>query len=294
MKIGRTLLCILLLGIMCFSVVGGVIVANKFKIMINPSLTDDGTEIDGDLVIGNRINILVIGTDKSSALTDTIVLFQVNTADKTIKALSIPRDTRVLVKKSYYKINNVYSFAGKKEQNLMDQVRGLTALPIHYYVTVGLEGFRNIVDFLGGVDIDVKKPMNYNDPAQNLSIHIAAGFQHMNGKTAEGYVRYRHNYVNGDIDRVKIQQEFIKEFIKQKLTLSNIMNAKEIFTVLKEYITTNFSISEVVGIVNKLKGTDTSAIKTFSLPGEPQTINDVSYWIAHPEEIKALINAEFK
>jgi LCP family protein required for cell wall assembly len=278
--------------IMCVSIIGGVFVANSFMTALNPALTEDGEVIEADMPLGDDMNILVLGTDGSSLLTDTMILFHIDTKTRTLKTLSIPRDTRVKYNNSHIKINSAYGYKGR-EKSTIEAVKTLTGLPVNYYVTVGLNGFRGIIDYLGGVDINVPKDMYYSDPAQKLNINLKAGMQHMDGATAEKYVRFRKGYVDQDIGRMHAQQEFIKELIRQKFTLANIVRAKSIFEELKKYVSTNYTLGEIVSTANKLKGMDTTNILSFDVPGEARTIDNISYWVADDAELKLLIESNF-
>ena len=201
------ILAIVMTGITFFSATGG------FKGVLDK--VSDGTT-----------NILVVGVDNDGTRSDTIMLLSVTPKDNTINILSIPRDTRVSLKKGYHtKIN---SCIGKDngEQLLIDNVKELTGLPVHSFCKVSFEGVRNIIDILGGVEYDVPMDMDYEDPVQDLVIHLKAGPQTLDGAQAEGLLRFRSGYPSADLGRISTQQDFIKEAAKQKL------NAKYIFKIL--------------------------------------------------------------
>jgi len=297
----RVILSLFLILAMCSAVIGGVFVATTFTDAISPAYTENGELIPVDQVSdwNGKINILVLGKEdqyQNTLLTDTIILFQIDGKAKTIKTLSIPRDTRVKYGNGYVKINSVYA-SKERELAAMKMVKSITGLPINYYVTVGTKGFQNIIDYLGGIDITVDKPMKYSDPAQNLFINIPAGAQHMNGKIAVEYVRFRKGsagYDGSDTERVARQQGFIKALIKQKLTPANILNAGGIFNEIKKNINTNFTLSNVVDIANKVKGMDFNNIQSYTLEGYPQTIGGASYWILDMNKINADVLPNFK
>ena len=94
-------------------------------------------------------------------------------------------------------------------------------VPIHYHVKVNYEGFKQIVDELGGVEIYIEKDMHYNDNAQNLHINISKGLQTLDGQKSLEYVRYR-NYPNADIGRIAAQQKFMSAFAKKLLQPSMV------------------------------------------------------------------------
>jgi len=293
----RVFLSFFLILVMCSAVIGGVFVATTFSQAISMGHTDEGIDIPGDARPNwsSKINILVVGKDNNT-LTDTIILFQLDGKNKQLRSISFPRDTRVKRGTGYVKINSIY--AGKeKELGLMKTVKSLTGLPIHYYVTINLEGFRNLIDYLGGITITVEKAMKYKDPYQDLFIDIPAGTHLMDGKMAEGYVRFRKGsagYDGSDVGRTKRQQDFIKALIKQKLTLSNIAKAGDIFEQVKKYIITNFTVAQAIDIANKAKGIDPASMESYELCGYPQTINDISYYIFDKAKFDAEVLPNFR
>lgn len=179
------------------------------------------------------INVLVLGLDDDETRSDVIALINYNPIESKMKILSIARDTRVRVNGKYTKINSLIGKGGEKL--VVDMVEEITGLPIDYYITLNFKGFREIVDILGGVEIDVPFDMDYDDPYQNLHIHLKKGKQVLDGKKAEEFVRYRkgnhsgEGYEDGDLGRIKMQQLFIEEFVKQKLKLKYLLKADEIF-----------------------------------------------------------------
>jgi len=126
----------------------------------------------------------------------------IDEATKSVSLLSVPRDTRVKIPgHGWDKINHAYANGGS--QLSQKAVENLLGIPIDYYVTIDFAGFYKIVDAVGGVDVDVEKRMYYEDPYDELVIDIQPGMQHMNGKTAIQYVRYRDS--EGDIGRIERQ-----------------------------------------------------------------------------------------
>ena len=165
-----------------------------------------------------KINVLVVGVDKDGTRSDVNMLFSLDPKEKTVNLMSIPRDTRVEFKKgSHGKIN---ACIGKQngEELLIETVKDLTGMPIHNFCKVNFEGLRNIIDILGGVEFDVPMDMDYDDPAQDLHIHLKKGKQTLNGADAEGLLRFRKGYATGDLGRIDMQQAFLKELINQKLS----------------------------------------------------------------------------
>ena len=263
---------------------------------------DKTGEIEEDYVVPvdkgtGKINVLVLGADKDGMRTDTVILASYDLDSNTVKLLSIPRDTRMYVGNKYQKINAAHAISQsgkiKGPQGSIEAVTRLTSIPINYYVEFSFDAFKNTIDALGGLDFDVPQNMNYEDPAQDLYIHLKKGFQHLDGDKAEQLVRFRR-YPMGDIGRVEMQQAFIKELAAQKLNMSIIGRLPDLYNVLKDDIDTNFTLLDVTKYANNLKELSPENITMFQLPGAfGGGEYTVSYWIADMDATKTLIETEF-
>lgn len=273
------------------SAVFGVYVANKVSAPLNPERNSEGIPIMGDPV-GARINILILGLDKGSWRSDTIILASIDTKTNAVSVLSIPRDTRVFIDGHYDKINHVVGYKDRVESSIK-AVKSITGIPINYYITVDPAAFRNVIDILGGVYLDVPQDMYYRDPAQNLYINLKKGYQLLDGDKAEQLVRYRYGYVDADLGRIRTQQLFIRELIKQKLTLSNIAKAREIFNELKKYVNTNYTVVDLVNHLDIAKKINPDGIEFFTLPCTDKMIDGISYVIYYENETRELIREKF-
>ena len=141
-------------------------------------------------------NILICGTDDDGTRTDTIIIAHLDANDHTVALLSIPRDTPVATGGGgLMKINSVYAGGGKDGmERLAARLKDLLGFPVDGYVLVDLEAFQKTVDLVGGVEFDVPMDMNYEDPSQNLYIHLQKGLQTLDGEQAMGLVRFRKGY----------------------------------------------------------------------------------------------------
>ena len=269
---------------------------------------------------GGIVNILLMGTDDGGDRCDTIMLVNLNGETGMLNVLSIPRDTAIASRNSsgsiiynssgvpvYNKINS-YMAIGKQqvakgnikvpEELVIRKVKEITGLPIHYFATVDFKGFINIIDALGGVDFNVPEDMNYDDPYQNLHIHLKKGMQHLDGQAAHDFVRFR-NYRNGqaDLARVDAQQNFIKELIRQKLTVSNLNKIDELYEVVNKNVRTNYSFEKVMESFGTIKNLSADKVKMYVLPNSPKWINGGSYVIYNTSENMKLLDeilANFK
>ena len=251
-----------------------------------------------------KFNVLLLGVDKDGTRADTIMLFSVDNISKSIKMLSVPRDTKITLSSGRdIKINACLGFK-TREKFLIETLKAITKMPIHYYCEINFESFIEIVDILGGVDYDVPYDMNYDDPVQNLHIHLKAGMQHLDGQAAHDFVRFRHNnkgegvyapgeYAHGDIGRIGAQQNFLKELFRQKMQPQYLLKAADLLSAASDDVKTNFTLSSALDFVGILKSAETTEIESFVLPGEARYIGKVSYYVYSPSQTEELILTEF-
>ena len=174
-------------------------------------------ELAGDAAASTRkdgfYTVLLCGTDDGNGGSDTIMLAAVDTENKAIHVVSIPRDTLVNEDWTVKKINSAYNRGGI--EGVEEQVEKIFGFPVDFYVTVDLQAFVDLVNAIDGVDFEVPIDMNYDDPAQDLHIHFSAGMQHLDGQEALEVVRFRHNndgsgYPMQDLDRIKTQHRALR------------------------------------------------------------------------------------
>jgi LCP family protein required for cell wall assembly len=243
------------------------------------------------------MNILVLGLDEYKARTDVILLFNYIPEANRLNILSICRDTRIYVKNKPVKINSLISIGGEKL--VAGAIETMTGLTADFFVVLDFDGFRKIIDTLDGVEFNVPFNMDYDDPDQNLHIHLKKGSQVLNGKKAEQLVRYRkgnrnnEGYEDGDIGRMKMQQHFIEALIQQKLKLKYLSRADEIYFILREHLSTNIEVSHIRDNMKNISNFDYHNIKLYTLPGEGRFVDGVSYFIQNNEKTKKMIDEEF-
>lgn len=271
---------------------------------IESGVTD---KVEGDHV--GLVNILLLGTDDGGYHSDTMMLVSLNGYENKVNILSVPRDTRIFVGGRASKINAALSI-GKQEEwkgsnkiaedYVIQKVKEIVGFPIHYYATVELDGFRNIIDILDGVDFDVPMRMKYDDPYQNLHIDLYPGPQHLNGAQAEGLVRYRSNnsytqgYAEGDLGRIPVQQEFIKAIVDQKLQPQYFWKFDDIFKEIEKNVRTNYGLTEFIRHREMIKNIKAEDINMYQLPGYGAYSGDVSYFFYDTKGTAKLINDHFK
>ena len=237
---------------------------------------------------------LLCGTDDGNGGTDTIMVASYDAKNKKMNVMSIPRDTMVNVTWSTKKINSTYNAGGVTR--LAQEVGNLLGFPLDFYIKVDLEGFVELIDALGGIDFEVPYNMNYEDPAQNLSIHVEKGMQHLDGKTAVGVVRWRKNndgtgYSSGDIGRIQTQQAFLKAVGKKCLQLGNITKVKEFAEIFNQHVETNLSLGNLIWLGQQALGMDMENVHFFTLPGNyAASYHGVSYVLPDLDELVEAVN----
>ena len=283
-KFNKTLSVLLITFIMITSALGGIYCARSYTMPYSNEILstfEEGT-LEAVSISKEKCNILIMGTDKSGLLTDVMMLAQIDPVDDCITVMSIPRDSRVKYKGSWTKLNGVHSIAQKKEKKGSEAsiiaIKELTGIPINHFIKINFNAFQKSIDELDGVDFDVPQRMKYKDPYQDLDINLQAGMQHLDGDKAEQLVRFRH-YANGDIDRIKVQQDFLHALADQKLKLKYIGKIDNIYKIIAEDMETSMSIEDAVQLAGSILDIGGDKITTITMPNTPQYIGAVSYVI---------------
>lgn len=246
------------------------------------------------------INILLLGLDEGDLenragpkRSDTMMVASINPVDKTINMLSIPRDSKVSIpgRSGYDKITHAFFYGGPKLA--VRTVEDNFHIPINYYTVIDWKAFIEVIDILGGVDINVEHDMDYEDPYENLYIHLSKGYQHLNGEQAGQYVRFRHDEL-GDIGRVQRQEVFLKALNSQLFKTGTILKLPALITTISHYLQTDINTATLVKIANVLKDMRTDSIHTEMIPGDFATIDDISYWVPDMARTQNIVNSKFR
>ena len=290
MNTGKFLKIISLVLVLCIALLAGTYTARMIVYKSN-----DGKDAGTTRVTGSRINVLIMATDKGGMLTDTIMFASFNKKTNKLNIISIPRDTRVKLGSGFGKINSAYGMGekDKRQEYAIEKVTEIVGLPVNYYVVINPKAFRNIIDILGGVEINVPQRMYYVDPTQDLVIDLYPGKQRLDGKKAEQFCRFRSGYASADLGRIDAQQMFMKELFKQKLTPRYIGKIDEIYDEIIDSIDTNIELNDVFTLLPIVKAMTGDSLNTYRLPGAPSTLSNVSYYICDREETDKLINEVF-
>ena len=272
-----------------------ILAALAGALFASSSLFDKATEKaaeEGMLVAKDKSTIMIMGVDERDddvGRSDTLMVATIDPKKNQAALLSIPRDTRVKIKgHGYDKINAAYAYGGQKLTQ--DTVEKFISVPMDHYIVINVKAFQRIIDAIGGIDIDVEKRMYYEDPWDDdggLVINLQPGMQHMDGKTAVTYVRYRDE--EGDIGRIGRQQKFMKA-VMEKVTSPSII--PQLPSVIKEVLSsvkTDLSFRQLLEFAGSLKESQKNGLKTEMVPGRPLYIEGISYWIPDITKLRSTI-----
>lgn len=279
--------------IIALGVVAGAGFAAYHFLPTAPTSSDVSTT-DDDVLEDDTYNILLCGVDGKHENADTIVLASFNTEKKTLKLLSIPRDTMSNEDRAIQKINASYSVdhEGNIEQTI-HEVEMVTGLPIDRYAITTFEGFEKAIDAIGGVEMYVPDDLQYSDPYQDLEIDLKKGEQVLDGEHALQFVRYRAGYATGDIGRIGAQQLFFEALGNELLSASIITKIPALAKVVSEEMETDLTVSEMLWFFKQAQGMSSDSIEMFILPGTAEYVDGLSYYIPSESGIIELINSEF-
>ncbi len=192
---------------------------------------------------------------------------------------------------------------GKTKNNLKYEIKlnfgikYLTALlarsfgtPIDFYAQLNLDGFVNIVDAIGGVDVYIQEDMDYDDPVQNLHIHLKKGMQHLDGKKSEQFIRFRHGYAAADIARIDAQKIFMTAFIKKMFSFEGIANIDKLINEVTDNLTTNITFEDAGYFLTQALGLDLNGVVMLTMPGWALYVDGVSYYTIDKDVLMSNVN----
>ncbi|WP_081926832.1 LCP family protein [Pseudobacteroides cellulosolvens] len=254
------------------------------------------------------VNILLIGGDKVAKNADTMMLINFNPITTDMSIMSIPRDTRIHIKGSNLpKINTAYQVGGS--DRCIETVCSLLNVKIKYYIYIDVNNLVEIIDNLDGVYYNVPANMDYDDPVQNLHIHLKKGYQLLDGKKSIQFLRFRKAsksnrdvrkiYNGSDLNREQAQQNFIKEFLRQKKDMKYIGRINSIINSILENLDTNVTVSGAIKLSQNAPNFKANEIKTFILPGNEASIKEgkygvLSFYVPNINDTSKIINEHFK
>lgn len=282
--------------------------AGRMRAEMNGSLTPLGN--------GGVINVLVMCTDADGLRTDAMMLASYDTEENTVNMLSVPRDLRMYIGNRYQKVNAAHAYSTNGQiggaRAACEAVSRLTGVPINYYIDFSFATVEKVMDSIGPVTFTVPDLYNdgvgmvYDDPAQDLHINLPPGTYELDGEQVVHLLRYRKGnpdpitgirpgYVNGDTDRIKVQQDFIKTLVEQKLNVSLVKKLPTIFSDVMSEIDTNLSVADVIKYSRYLTDFTSAGIRSETIPGDSmnESVNG-SVLVPNMQALEALVKEMFK
>lgn len=316
------------------ALLGGVFLAYD-KILYNDDSNIDTYNNDNskyskedDILKGakNQYNFAIFGTDNESEInsrTDFMMIGSFDRVNNKLKLMSIPRDTLAYMpsdriedlkdngvpilfpSSGRMKMTEINHFATDEYGTsfLLAQLEEDFQIDFDFYVKFDLDGFKFLVDEIGGVPFYVPQRMYYNDPTQDLYVDLQEGYQTLNGEQAEGVVRYRKadavnpiskGYPMGDIDRIKVQQDFIKAFVEKLTTIKNLGNTlPAVLKTASKYAETNFKLTELPIFLPFITNYNDGDIIFYTMPYDFQNVAGVEYVVPKEPDTSEVIDEIF-
>ncbi|MDN3425666.1 LytR family transcriptional regulator [Microbacterium sp. APC 3898] len=236
------------------------------------------TDQELSLTEQDPFSVLLLGVDEREddrGRSDTVVVMTINPAEKSTKMVSIPRDTytEIVGRGTTDKINHAYAFGGIEMS--LDTVENLLDIPIDYVMQVNMEGFKDIVDAVGGVEVN--NTMAFDD--------YPAGTIQLNGDEALGYVRMRKQDPEGDFGRQNRQKQVIQAIMKEGASVNSLLNYKDIFTALGDNVRTNMTFDEMMDVQSNYRDAIGTVDQMIVEDGYGETINGIWYYMMDDAEL---------
>lgn len=254
--VGKGLIIVLLLAILGGVVyfVKGLMDTNDF---LNKSYTPRASKsVENDKIDVQKdpISVLILGLDDNSerelgsARTDSMLLLTINPTEELVTMTSIPRDTYTQIESKEFvgkdKINSAFAYGGI--DSTIDAVENLLNVPINYYATADFRAFNNIVDALGGVEIDVPFTLTEQNSKGEKVVELKEGKHLLNGEEALAFSRTR--YIDNDIERGKRQQQVLEAIAQKAMDVGTIAKYKSILEALDGHIKTDMPSNKILSV----------------------------------------------
>ncbi|MBU5210845.1 LCP family protein [Heyndrickxia sp. FSL K6-6286] len=274
---------IILFILILFFIIGGLVcygfyrtLAQSAQHMYKPLHKDEKLQQnETDIKNPKPISILLLGVDERHndvGRSDSMIVININPETKRSTMVSIPRDTRVFnpEKNSYSKMNAAYAYGGV--EGSVRAVEEFLNISIDYYIKVNMDGFKDIVNAVGGVTI--------NNPFAFIleGVYIPEGRQHIDGKVALKYVRMRKEDPLGDFGRQKRQREVIDQIIHEGTKIKSLSNYPKILKILEKNVQTNLTLDQIIDIQRAYKPA-VEKVKQVEIEGEGKIIDGIWYYV---------------
>ncbi|BAZ28450.1 cell envelope-related transcriptional attenuator [Cylindrospermum sp. NIES-4074] len=241
--------------------------------------------------LSRPMNILIMGIEpvkgtvdgspeSFAGTSDTMLLVRLNPSDKSIRVMSIPRDTVTAIPdKGLTKVSDANAQGGPV---LAARVvsRTLNNAPIDRYIRISTSGLQQLVDQLGGVEVFVPKSMAYQDTAGKLSMNLVSGWQTLNGEQAQHFARFRESGL-GDLPRVQRQQALMTALLQRLNSPTVLPRLPQLTRIMRKYFDTNLKMDEMMALANFSVNVERDNFQMTVLPGTFSRFSKDpnSYWL---------------
>lgn len=243
----------------------------------------------------DNISVLFVGIDdsevrsfESASRTDALMLATLNEKNKSIKLLSIPRDSLVYIPSKGYedKINHAYGKGGIT--STIETVETLLDVPVDYYVQMNFEAFIDVVDALDGIDVDVPFELHEKDSTDRSgAVYLKQGLQTLDGEEALALARTRK--LDNDIERGKRQQELLKAIMEKATSAKSITKYSDVMEAVGDNMQTDLSFNEIKALIDYATAGSNLDIESMSLKGADATIDGIYYYQLDQEALQQTI-----
>ncbi|MCM3386875.1 LCP family glycopolymer transferase [Ureibacillus chungkukjangi] len=238
-----------------------------------------------DVTEKEPFSALILGVDErqgDQGRSDTMIVLTVNPELATTKMLSIPRDTytELVGTNSKDKINHAYAYGGVKMA--VSSVEALLDIPIDYVAKINMESFVEIVDIVGGIEVDNAFEFFYED--ENFPV----GQLELDGEKALKYVRMRYDDPEGDFGRQNRQKQVIQQVLKKSRSLNTVFNYKSIMDTLENNLEMSITFDELLNIQKDYRNSFANIEQLYLNNGTGSMMNEIYYYIPNEEELKTL------
>ena len=257
-------------GLACVAIAGALAVA-ALRTPIQQALVSRGAD---SAFHSRRLNILLLGYQGDEGNSDTIVLAHVDIERRSATLVSIPRDTWVAIPKhGHEKINAAIGFGGPALSAKV--VSALVGAPIDATIAIQPEGAKQLVDAMGGMNVNVERDMDYDDNYGDLHIHLKKGEHYLTGGQVLEYVRFRHD-AESDWGRVRRQQAVLKGLIDQMSAPQNWAKLSRLLTLARSDVKTSLTDAQLAALLEIYRGVPDENVRAFTMPARATFVGDAS------------------
>ncbi|OWT52567.1 polyisoprenyl-teichoic acid--peptidoglycan teichoic acid transferase TagU [Bacillus sp. K2I17] len=269
-------------GVYAYTVYSNV--SNALNTVHKPLDRDKSDKRDKKVEIADNkpISILLMGVDQEdngTGRSDSLMLFTLNPKIKSMKITSIPRDsyTEIVGKGKKDKINHAYAFGGIDMS--VKTVENFLNVPVDHYIEVNMAGFKDIVDAVGGVDVN--NDLEFTSRNQ----HFAKGNIHLNGETALKYTRMRYEDPRGDFGRQMRQRQVIQAVIKKGASVSSLASYGDVLKAIEKNVKTSLTQDQMFDIQKNYKDCMENS-EEIQIPGDGHKAADGIWYYYVPDAAK--------